>query len=196
MTLLLASTGIVGALALMAIDVGGVVAWGLPGSPEYERYALINRLTGVALALAVAAPVSLWRALAGVDAAHDVRRALAVVAVAMCGMVVGSVAEFWVFNDQPYQGAGSEWRSLGWITFLLSALTLAVTSVVTGLMLLRRALVPRWAGLAVAAAAPVGIAATALGAPLFIAVPLIALALSAAAVSTGRRPSNEGMEVA
>jgi MFS family permease len=193
---LLATTGIVGVLALVAIDVGGVVDWGPPGSPEYETYALVNRLTGVALALAVAAPISLWRALTGMAAERGVRRALVVLGVALCGMVVGSVAEFWVFNDQPYRGAGSEGRNLAWITFLISALTLAVGSVVTGLMLLRRAWVPRWAGLAVAAAAPVGIGATALGAPAFIAVPLIALALSTVAVSLGRRPSKPGMEVA
>ena len=193
-TTLLAAIGIVGSLALGAIYVGGVVDWGPPGSPEYETYAVINRLTGVALALAVAAPVSLWSALTGVEAARGVRRAVVVLAIALCGMVVGSVAEFWVFNDQPYQGAGSEGRNLAWATFLLSAVTLAVGSVVTGLLLLRRALVPRWAGLAVAAAAPVGMAATALGGSLFIAVPLIALALSTATLSLGRRPSKQGLE--
>jgi hypothetical protein len=181
---------------MLAIDIGGTVDWGLPGSLEYETYALINRLTGVALALAVVAPLSLRRALIGMDEARGVRRALVVLAVALCGMVVGSVAEFWVFNEQPYQGAGSEGRNLAWLTFMLSALALAFGSVVTGLMLLLRALVPRWAGLAVAAAAPVGIAATTLGASLFIAVPLVALALSTATVSLGRRPSKQGLEVA
>ena len=195
MTWLLAASGIIGAVAMVAIGLGGAVDWGPPGSLEYETYALINRLTGVALALAVAAPLSLWRALIGMDEARGIRRALVVLTVALCGMVIGSVAEFWIFNEQPYQGAGSEGRNLAWLTYMFSALALAFGSVVTGLMLLRRALVPGWAGLAVLTAAPVGIAATTLGASLFIAVPLVTLALSTATLSLGRRPSRQALDV-
>lgn len=187
MAQVLATIGVVGVLAAVAIAVGGVVDWGPPGSPEYATYALINRLTGVALALGVAAPLSLWRALADKDEAVGVRRSLVVLAVAMGGMVVGSVAEFWAFNDQPYQGPGSEGRNVAWMTFLLSGLVAVAGSVVAGILLLRRAVVPRWAGFAVASAAPIGIAAATFGASPFLAVPLIALALCVTTLALGRR---------
>ena len=183
----LATIGVVGVVATFAIAFGGVVDWGLPGTSEYATYALINRLTGVALALVVAAPLSLWRALAGRDKAGGVRRSLVVVAVALVVMVVGSVAEFWVFNDQPYQGAGSEGRNVAWMTFLLSGLAVVAGSVATGILLMRGAFVPLWAGAAVASAAPLGIAAATRGASASIVVPLVGLTLCVTTLALARR---------
>lgn len=187
MTWVLAMIGLVGVVAAFAIAVGGRVDRGPPGSPEYATYALINRLTGVALALVVAAPLSLWRALAGRGGTGGVRRSLVILVVALVGMVVGSIAEFWVFNDQPYQGAGSAGRNIAWMTFLFSGLTLAAGSVITGILLMRGALVPRWTGVAVAAAAPIGITAATRGFSASIVVPLVGLTLCLATLALARR---------
>lgn len=175
-------------VATFAIAIGGDgVDWGPPGSPEYGTYALVNRLTGVALALVVAAPLSLRRALAGRDEASGVRRSLVFLAIALAGMVVGSVAEFWVFNDQPYQGAGGEGRNVAWMTYLLSGLAVVAGAVVTGILLLRCASVPRWAGVVVTSAVPIGIVAATRGASASILVPLIGLTLCVTTLALARR---------
>lgn len=186
MAQVLAAVGFVGVVAAFAIAVGGVVDWGEPGSARYTTYALVNRLNGVALAGVVAAPLSLWRALAGKEEARGVRRSTVVLAVALIGMVLGSVAEFWVFNDQPYQGAGSEGRNLAWMTFLLSGLALVAGAVLAGILLFRLAFVPRWAAVAVSSAVPIGIVAGTGGASPLIVVPLIGLTLCLATVALAR----------
>ena len=117
--------------------------------------------------------------------------ALLVVAGALAGMAIGSAAEFWLFTDQPYRGAGSEGRNAAWATFLLSAATLLATSVVVGIGLLRGRLVPVALGLAVILAGPAGAVLTAVGTP-FLGVPLIGLAMSAATLAAGRAVPGNG----
>lgn len=187
MAQILAAIGAAGVVAAFAIAVGGgFVDWGPPGTPKYETYALVNRLNGVALAFVVAAPLALRQAFAGQSQAEGVRRSLLVIAVALVGMELGSVAEFWVFNDQPYQGTGSEGRNVAWMVFLVSGLALVAGAVVTGILLLRRAVVRLWARVAVASAVPIGIATAVAGASATIIVPLVGLALCLATLGVGR----------
>ena len=186
--LALAVLGLVGTLATLAITITGGTDWGSPGSPGYASYEFLNRLNGVALAMVAAAPLGLRSALVDRPDARGVRRTLTVVAGAFVGLVIGSVAEFWLFTDQPYRGAGGEGRNAAWNTFLLSDLALMLASVAAGVGLVRRRLVPRAFGLSVALAAPVGIGAAVFGAPLLLNVPLVGLAMLAATISVRQSP--------
>jgi hypothetical protein len=143
--IVLSAVGLVGVAAMTGIAIAGNVDWGPPGSPSYATYEMVNRLTGLALACLVAAPLALRLALAAWEDAGPSRIAATVVAIALCGMVVGSVLEFWVFTDQPYQGLGSEGRNLAWSTFLLSGMVVLLASTVTGVLMLGRQ-TGRWSG--------------------------------------------------
>jgi hypothetical protein len=185
--LVLVATGVVGVAAAFVIVVAGAVDWGPPESAAYATYALVNRLFGVAISLTIAAPLALRAVLAARPEARPVREALIAIALALGGMAAGSVAEFWIFNDQPYQGEGSAGRNISWITFLVSGLFLIGAAVVTGALLLRHAGVPRWSGAAVAGAPIFGIIAATRGISAFVVVPLVGLALCLVAVSLARR---------
>ena len=173
----LALVGMVGSVGVLLIGFGLAVDWGPPGSASYRTYELVNRLLGVVLAATACSPVALRFALGAKPPGRTVRIGLWLASIGLVGMVLGSVAEFWLFSASPYQGAGSEGRTIAWIGFLLSGLLLIIGSMVAGIGILRGRVVPRWIGPVVLLAAPVGIAATYVGAPLFVAVPLISLAM-------------------
>ena len=97
--IVLSAVGLVGVAATTGIAIAVSADWGPPGSPSYASYALVNRLTGLALAALVAATLALRVALASWDHAWTSRTAATVVAIALCGMVVGSVLEFWVLDS-------------------------------------------------------------------------------------------------
>jgi hypothetical protein len=126
-----------------------------------------------------AAPVALRLAHGSQAPGRIARVGLWLATIGAVGMTVGSIAEFWVFSDAPYEGAGSAGRNIAFFGFLVSGLLLLVGSVVDGLGLLRTRVMPLRTGWAVLLAGPVGMAATFTGASLFISAPLIALAMGA-----------------
>jgi hypothetical protein len=179
---MLAGVSIAGACALLAIVVFGPDEWGAPGTASYRTYELVNRAMGLALTATTLAPVALRLAQGTVPPGGTTRVGLWLATLGSVGLALGSFAEFWVLSDSPYQGAGSLGRLAAWMVFLLSGTLLLAGSMVTGIGLLRRREMPPWAGWAVVLAGPLGIVATLTGASLFICLPLITLAMGAAAL--------------
>ena len=186
----LALIGLLGSIALVVVAGAGKADWGVPGSPAYLAYELMNRLAGGAILLMAAAPLALRRALAAqsISAGQTV---LALACVATVGMAIGSVAEFVVFSTAPYPGPGSEGRLLSWLAFLASALVMIVATVLAGVALLRRPEVPRLVSIGVVVAGPVGVVAAYADGTVFVAIPLVGVACAVAALVLSTRRYSE-----
>jgi hypothetical protein len=128
---------------LWVLWAGGVqgIGWGDPGSAAYERYEFFNRLL----------PIAVLPILVGFAGLHAAQRrsygrlGTAGFAIALAGFVLmtaGSVGEFWVFSDQPYDGAGFG-RGASWALFLLGHPPLAVGTVLFGVATARAGVFPR-----------------------------------------------------
>ena len=116
-----------------------VVGWGEPPSPAYERYEAYNRVMPVILPLLV---VGLLAFHAAQKESHGwLRRAGTIIAlIGFTLLLVGNVAEFWVFNTQPYGEANG--RDNSWTLYLLGVLTLAIGSVLFGIATLCAKILP------------------------------------------------------
>ena len=103
-----------------------VVGWGEPPSPAYARYEAYNRVMPVILPLLVAGLLGFHAAQKG---GHGwLRRAGLIIAlIGFTLLLVGNVAEFWVFNTQPYGEANG--RDNSWTLYLLGVFTLSIGSV-------------------------------------------------------------------
>ena len=116
-----------------------VVGWGEPPSPAYERYEAYNRVMPVILPLLVAGLLAFHAAQKG---GHGwLRRAGTIIAlIGFTLLLVGNVAEFWVFNTQPYGEVNG--RDNSWTLYLLGVFTLSIGSVVFGIATLRAKILP------------------------------------------------------
>jgi hypothetical protein len=135
------------ALSIVVTLVIGWAGWGQPGSDAYETYELLNRVAVLPMLLMVAVPV----ALLGRPHIRDERRATIAAVALLAGllaMAVGTSAEFWIFTDEPYGGAGSEGRITSYIlgTFLGGVVALIALALL-GSWGLRRHTLPRWTSL-------------------------------------------------
>jgi hypothetical protein len=117
------------------------VGWGQPDSTAYERYELINRLL----------PFALLPVVVGFIGLHVAQRrsygrlgmaGFTTVLVGFMLIIVGSVSEFWVFSDQPYDETGFG-RGASWALFLLGHPLLAVGTVLFGIATARAKVLPR-----------------------------------------------------
>jgi len=112
--------------------------WGPPGTAAYVVYQNWNRLTGLAILVMGLGGLGLFLNLR--PRLSRLARAGALILLAGAGlMLLGSVAEFWVFTDLPYSGSGDgvNARGLAWMSFLLGVLVLFIGGAVTGLAALR-----------------------------------------------------------
>ncbi len=173
--------GLAGAALGLVVIVGiGVVGYGQPGSPAYERYELLNRLAALPMLLMTGVPIALF----GHPAIRDERRgiiAAAAVLVGLLAMAIGTTLEFWAFTDDPYGGPGSEGRIAAYLvgTFVGGVVALVGMALV-GTWGLRRDTLPRSAAMGLIAlpvalvvlpftslspsiAIPIGVAIVALG---------------------------------
>lgn len=116
-----------------------VVGWGEPPSPAYERYEAYNKVMPVILPLLVAGLLGFHAAQKG---GHGwLRRAGLIIAlIGFTLLLVGNVAEFWVFNTQPYGEANG--RANSWTLYLLGVFTLSIGSVLFGIATLRAKILP------------------------------------------------------
>ncbi len=130
-----------GVLWVLGAGVVQGIGWGEPGSAAYERYEFFNRLL----------PLAVLPVLAGFAGLHAAqRRSYGLLgatgfACALAGFVLmtaGSVGEFWVFSDQPYDGAGFR-RGASWVLFLLGHPPLAVGTVLFGVATIHAGVFPR-----------------------------------------------------
>ncbi len=121
------------------------VGWGEPGSAAYERYELFNRML----------PLALLSVLVGFVGLHVAQRrsygrlgaaGFATVLVGFLLIIAGSVGEFWVFSDQPYDETGFG-RGASWTLFLLGHPLLAVGTVLFGIATARARVLPREVGM-------------------------------------------------
>jgi hypothetical protein len=99
------------------------VGWGEPGTAAYDAYQLANR--GMAVLLVVVALTALT------IARRTPHRRTAVVAFGgAVAMLVGSVAEFWIFSSESYASAV---RGSAWSLFLLGALVFVLGGIALGI---------------------------------------------------------------
>jgi hypothetical protein len=172
---------------------GAWVDWGLPGTQAYATYELLNRLAGVPDLLLPAAPLALL--MSGVLRGSRLGGAGAIgLLVGLVAMLVGSVAEFWLFSTAPYSGPGSLGRLLSFFVGYFLGGVLALLSMATiGIWGLQSRSVPMWMSatlLALPAAFIVlAVSATLPYATLPAGVALIALGLLARRVPETRGPA-------
>lgn len=165
----------------------GAIGWGDPGSAEYQRYELYNRLLPLVLLPLLWAVLASRRGLPrwSVPSRHF---SIPVVAAGLVVMTAGSAIEFWLFTLAPY--ADGSLRSAGWMTYCAGLLLFFVGTASLGTAVRRRlpvaaALLALWlpAGAALAAAnATLGTAAP----PLSIAVALCGAGLLLYGVAAAR----------
>jgi hypothetical protein len=91
------------------------------------------------------APIALLR-LPGVRSDRLGRVAAVGLLVGLAASVVGSVAEFWLFSDDPYSGAGSLGRNVSFIGgYFLGSIVVFLSMVGIGLWGMRTRNIPTWA---------------------------------------------------
>ena len=152
--------------------------WGPPGSQEYVGYQLWNRLWTPALVCMFLGFLGFLLSKRSTPAASN-KGLLALLLGGLSLMILGNVAEFWVFTDVPYSGGrGLNVRDAAWMAFLLGSLLAIIGSTTFGLLAVVRRWPPRWLSFAFALAMPATIALASIGFSL-VAVPLGALCLAA-----------------
>lgn len=137
--------------------LGGVLwAFWYVGVPifgeRYEGYEAYNRLMPIVLLLLMAGLSGFHAAQRG---GYGGRAGFIASFVGLALMVVGNVAEFWLFTTQAYAEANG--RQASWGLFLLGMLCLAAGSVLFGVATMRAEVLPRLGGLLAALWLPVGI---------------------------------------
>ena len=107
---------------------------GGPGSASYERYEFFNRLFPLPLAPVVVGFAGLHAVQRG---SYDRLRTVgfAIVLVGFALVIAGSVAEFWLFSDQPYGQPNG--RNASWMLFLLGHPILATGTLIFGIATMR-----------------------------------------------------------
>jgi len=143
MNRLFAIAGILGGLGWIVISIFPP-EWGPPGTRSYEYYQAWNRLWTPALLLMTLGFLSFFISLRPTLNRWS-RGGLIALLVGFGMMMIGNVAEFWIFTSVPYSnGGGPNVRDLAWETFLLGMLVMLIGGTVAGLALFRTGLVPKW----------------------------------------------------
>lgn len=114
--------GLAGGLATLLLEWGLGGDFGYPGSLAYARYETYNRLMALCLAVCAFSFVGAYR----VQTPRP-RRRLALIMAGFGLMVIGNVAEFWLFTDVPYGALNS--RAYAWLTFLFGLLLVVIACV-------------------------------------------------------------------
>jgi len=178
----LGAIGLVGAISTAVVAFAGQGDWGPPGTVEYQTYELVNRLTAVTIVLMVAAPIGLRLACSIAGMGRRARVALALTTVGLVTMVIGSMAEFWLFSSAAYEGPGSEGRNVAFLGFELGALLTLLGAIIAGIALMRGGGIAGRIGIAILVSLAIGFALAFVGAPLLIFVPLIAATMAGGAL--------------
>ena len=177
---------IAGSLSGLLIELVLGREWGHPGTTQYESYELANRLLSVPLVLMAVGIVGVY---AGYHA--RLRRPSTVgVSIILLGfvlMVVGNVAEFFVFTSQPYV-AGFNGRNIAWMAFGLGILMVGSGGVILGITAWRTDVLPGWVCLLLALYLPLSVVAFALG-YLVLGLCVVSLGVAWLRLATARRPS-------
>jgi hypothetical protein len=115
-------------------QLSGFVGWGDPGSAAFDRYEVFNRLLPLVLTPVVVGFTGLHLAQRG---SYDRLRTVgfSCVLVGFALVISGSVAEFWLFSDQPYGQPNG--RSASWTLFLLGHPVLAAGTLLFGVATVR-----------------------------------------------------------
>ena len=185
---LLGLVGILGGLFWLALNTVLSPDWGPPGSSSYLGYETISRLWAPAFAGMLCSFVGLngrYRLGAG----RLSRFAYRLTVVGLVVMILGNVAEFWLFTELPYGAMNA--RSLAWISVLLGWLTLLIGVCLLALAGLQRRLWPAWSGILLALALPASLVLIFtvtdwMGWPLIIAVVLAGGLAAQPAPAAGR----------
>ncbi len=181
----LAGIGLLGAGLTAVAALLAAQGWGPPGSPAYATYEVANRVAALGILLATTGPLALRRALAG--RGQPGVRPSSLAAVAILVAAAGTAAEFLVFSDAPYQGAGSEGRLVAFMAFFVAAFTLLGVTAIAGLVLVGRSGVPAWIGPVLVAAAIAGLVVSLAGQSLFAGIAIVAAVLAIAAIGAAAR---------
>lgn len=131
--LLAAVGGGVGILVIIALCMTG---WGPPGTDAYVTYERLNRL--MAITLLMTAPV--WVALSLRLSAYG-RWAALVACIGVVTQAVGTAAEFWLYSELPYEGAGM--RQFAYSAASVGGLLFGLGAMVSGVDLWRTQRAPR-----------------------------------------------------
>lgn len=180
-----------GALALL----GGITAvpiiiafaqtgWGVPGTPTYQSYELLNRLMAFSLLLMSAG----WLGVVLLCVHENGRWGAILAFVGSLIMVVGTAAEFWFFSDLPYS-QGNNLRNAAWSTFGLGSLLLDVGAMILGIAIWRSRLGSRWRAIVLLLALPIDFAAFfLLGSP-FLGAAVLAFVVGSLLLSVDKIPT-------
>lgn len=165
---------IVGSLLGLLVEIVLGRDWGAPGTTQYESYEFANRLLSLPLVLMASGLIGLY-----IRHHAQLRRlgttGIVVTFVGFVLMVVGNIAEFFVFTSQPYM-AGFNGRNAAWMTFGLGIVAVGIGGLVLGIATWRRHALPRWTSLLVALYLPLSIMAFSLG-YLVLGICLVSLGL-------------------
>ncbi len=159
----LAIASIVGGIALILYLVAGntnMIDWGTPGTAAYRTYEIFNRLMALPLACIGMGIVGMY-----LQQRRQLRVfgtvSFMVVLTGIALMLVGNIAEFWLFTDSPY-AEGSP-RNLAWAIFLVGVLLTVMGSVFIGLATWCAKVFPRWSAVIFPITLPFGIASIVFG---------------------------------
>ncbi len=138
-------------LALAGILGGGVwiglaffaSGWGPPGTTDYARYELWNRLRTPAL-LGMAFGFSGFSLALRPALSRTAKGGFACFVIGFALMIIGNIAEFWIFTTVPYSdGQGPNIRDIAWMTFLLGTMLMLIASAVVGFAFLNTNRIPK-----------------------------------------------------
>ena len=139
----LALAGVIGGIAWLLLQSVFSAEWGEPGTAAYAAYERYNRLwplplLGMALGFAA---VDGWQR-------HQLptfpTNPVHLIRVGFLAMLLGNVAEFWLFSDYPY--GAFNLRAYAWITFLTGMLITLIGLALLGRTILIARVLPRWSG--------------------------------------------------
>ncbi|MDX1616489.1 MAG: hypothetical protein R3300_19420 [Candidatus Promineifilaceae bacterium] len=129
--------GVVGFLSgLMAIVPIWFVgdSFALPGSTEYLRYQMFNRIMAFLLAFQMCSIFAFLLGRQAVLTRVD-KRVLTIALVAWAAMSIGTAAEFWLYSDLPYPRSPADFnmRTAAFALFLLGSLIAGVANLLLAL---------------------------------------------------------------
>ena len=180
--------GLTGGITAVPIIIGFIqTGWGVPGTPTYQSYELLNRLMAFSLLLMAAG----WLGVVLLCVHGNSRWGAILAFVGSIIMVAGTAAEFWLFSDLPYS-QGSNLRNAAWSTFGLGSLLLDVGVMILGIAIWRSRLGSRWRSVVLLLALPMDFAAFyLLGSP-FLGAAILAFVVGSLLLYVDKIPTEIG----
>jgi hypothetical protein len=130
-------------LWVMGVNAVTTSEWGPPGTVAYERYQWANRLVALPLLLFLSGNIAIHRSVSmGSDRFGGIT--LAIMSLGYIAMIVGSVAEFWLFSKRSYT---DPFRNGSWTIFLIGIPVLFIGMTLHGIAMWRYRHYPRWLAL-------------------------------------------------